>query len=62
MRKEGKQTKKNETLWELSFKHAFFLVRVVRMYYVPIATLNQNKRSRLLYLDDAQVKRNVRKH
>ena len=62
MRKEGKQTKKNKTLWELSFRHAFFLARVVRTYCVPIATLNQNKRSRLLYLDDAQVKRNVRKH
>ena len=62
MRKEGKQTKKNKTLWELSFQYAFFLVRIVRTYCVPIATLNQNKRSRLLYLDDAQVKRNVRKH
>ena len=27
----------------------------VRMYYVPIATLNQNKRTRLLYLGDAQI-------
>ena len=26
-------------------------------YCVPIATLNQNKRTRLLYLDDAQIKR-----
>ena len=28
-----------------------------RTYCVPIATLNQNKRTRLLYLDDAQIKR-----
>ena len=56
MRKEGKQTKKNKTLWEISFRHAFYLVRVVRTYCVPIATY------RLLYLGDAQVKRNVRKH
>ena len=27
----------------------------VRTYCVPIATLNQNKRTRLLYLDDAQI-------
>ena len=56
--------------WELSFRHAFYLVRVVRVawpvyvrtYCVPTATLNQNKRSRLLYLGDAQVKRDVRQH
>ena len=29
-RKEGKQTKKNKTLWELSFQHALYLVRVVQ--------------------------------
>ena len=29
----------------------------VRMYCVPIATLNQNKRSRLLYFGDAQIER-----
>ena len=53
---------------ELSFRHSFYLVRVVlvedirvawlvyvRTYYVPIATLNQNKRSRLRYLGDAQI-------
>ena len=28
----------------------------VRTYCVPIATLNQNKRTRLLYLGDAQIK------
>ena len=27
----------------------------VRTYWVPIATLNQNKRTRLLYLGDAQI-------
>ena len=27
----------------------------IRTYYVPIATLNQNKRSPLLYLGDAQI-------
>ena len=55
-------------LAELSFRHAFSLVRVVlvadihvawlvyvRTYCVPIATLNQNGRSRLLYLGDAQI-------
>jgi len=31
----------------------------VRTYCVPIATLNQNKRSRLLYLGDAQITREV---
>ena len=55
---------------ELSLQHAFYLVRVVRVaeiirvawvvyvrtYCVPTATLNQNKRSRLLYLGDAQIK------
>ena len=69
-RKEGKQTKKNKMPWELSFRHAYYLVRVVRVawpvyvrtYCVPTATLNQNKRSRLLYLGDAQVKRDVRQH
>ena len=53
---------------ELSFRHAFSLVRFVlvadihvarlvyvRTYCVPIATLNQNGRSRLLYLGDAQI-------
>ena len=54
---------------KLSFRHAFYLVGVVRVadiirvawlvyvrtYCVPIATLNQNKRSRLLYLGDAQI-------
>ena len=29
----------------------------IRTYCVPIATLNQNKRTRLLYLGDAQIKR-----
>ena len=28
-----------------------------RTYCVPIATLNQNKRTRLLYLGDAQIER-----
>ena len=55
-------------LAELSFCHVFSLVRVVlvadihvawlvyvRTYCVPIATLNQNGRSRLLYLGDAQI-------
>ena len=55
---------------ELSLGHPFYLVRVVCVaeiirvawlvyigtYCVPIATLNQNKRSRLLYLGDAQIK------
>ena len=49
-------------LTELSFRHCFQLVRLVRVtdihvawlvyvrtYCVPIATLSQNKRSRLLY-------------
>ena len=79
-RGEGKQKKKtttttttttkNKTLWELSFRHAFYLVRVVRVadirvawlvyirtYCVPIATLNQNERSQLHYLGDAQIKK-----
>ena len=58
-------------LTELSFRHAFHLVRVigvpdihiawlvylayVRTLCVPIVTLNQNKRSRLLYLGNAQI-------
>ena len=55
-------------LTELSFRHAFYLVRIVRVedvrvawrvyvrtYCVPIVPLNQNKRSRLLHLGDAQV-------
>ena len=50
-------------LTELSFRHGFQLVRVVRVadihvawlvyvrtYCVPIAASSQNKRSRLLYL------------
>ena len=55
---------------ELSLRHAFYVVRVVRVaeiirvawlvyirtYCVPIATSNQNRRSRLLYLGDAQTK------
>ena len=53
---------------ELSFRHAFYFVRDVRVadipvawlayvrtYYVPIATLNHSKRSPLLDLDDAQI-------
>ena len=31
----------------------------VRMFCVPIATLNQNKRTQLLYLGDAQIIRNI---
>ena len=55
-------------LAELSFRDVFYLVRDVRVgdilvawlvyvrtYCGPIATLNQNKRSRLLYLGDAQI-------
>ena len=55
-------------LAELSFRHTFNLVRVVRVaniyvpwfayirtYCVPIASSNQNKRYRLLYLGDAQI-------
>ena len=56
-------------LAELSFWHAFYLiVRVIhvanihvtclvyiRMFCVPIATLNQNKWSQLLYLANAQI-------
>ena len=30
-----------------------------RTYCVPTATLNQNRRTRLLYLGDAQIKREV---
>ena len=49
---------------QLSFLHGFYLVRVVIhvawlacgcTYCVPLATLNQNKRSRFLYLGDAQI-------
>ena len=56
-------------LAELSFRHAFHIVRAVcvadilvpwlvyvRMYSVPIATLNQNKRTRLIYFGDAQIR------
>ena len=56
-------------LAELSFWHAFYLiVRVIHVanihvtclvyihtFCVPIATLNQNKRSQLLYLANAQI-------
>ena len=46
-RGEGKQkkttttttTKKNKTLWELSFRHAFYLVRVVRLADIHVAWL-----------------------
>ena len=57
-------------LTELSLRHGFYLVPVVGManihvtwlvyvhtYCVPIATLNQNKPSRLLYLGHAQITR-----
>ena len=57
-------------LTELSLRHGFYVVRVVgmanihvtwlvyvRTYCVPIATLNQNKPSRLLYLGHAQITR-----
>ena len=59
-------------LAELSFWYAFYLVQDVHVadirvawlvyiytYCVPIATLNQNKRSRLLYLGDMQTIINV---
>ena len=59
----------NTVLAELSFRHAFYIVLVVRVvdirlawlvyfrtYSVPISTLAQNKRSRKLYLGDAQIK------
>ena len=65
-----KQNKTNKTLWDLSFRHAFYLVRVVhvadigvswfvyiRSYCVPIATSNQNERSRLRYLGEAQIRK-----
>ena len=56
-------------LAELSFWHAFYLiVRVIRVanihvtclvyictFCMPFATLNQNKRSQLLYLANAQI-------
>ena len=50
-------------LAELSFRHTFNLVRVVRVanslfkfaLCVPIVSLNQNRRYRLLYLGDAQI-------
>ena len=45
-RGEGKQTKtttttttKNKTLWELSFRYAFYLVRVVRVADIRVAWL-----------------------
>ena len=44
-RGEGKQktttttTTKNKTLWELSFRHAFYLVRVVRLADIHVAWL-----------------------
>ena len=47
--------------WELSFQYAFYLVQDIRiawlvyMYCLPIATLNQNKQPRLLYLGDVQI-------
>ena len=50
-------------LAELSFRDAFDLVELFAWlvyalkYCVPIATLNQNKRSQLLYLGDAQITR-----
>ena len=57
-------------LTELSLWHGFYLVPgvgmanihatwlvYVRTYCVPIATLNQNKPSRLLYLGHAQITR-----
>ena len=37
-----------------AYFHVEWLV-YVRTYCVPIATLNKNKRTRLLYLDDAQI-------
>ena len=53
---------------ELSFRHAFYLVRDVRVADIHVAwlvyirtccvailTLDQNKRSRLLCLDEAQI-------
>ena len=56
-------------LAELSFRHAFYLVRVVRVvdigvawlvyfrtYSVPVSSLTQNKRSRKLCLGDAKIK------
>ena len=56
-------------LAELSFRHAFHIVRAVRvadilvhwlvyvrMYCVLFTTLNQNKRTRLIYLGDAQIR------
>ena len=70
MLKNNNNNKKNKTLRELSLAHAFYLVRVVRVadisvtwlvyvrtYCVPIATLNQNERSRLHFLGDAQIKK-----
>ena len=70
MQNNNNNKKKNKTLRELSFGHAFYLVRVdcvadirviwpvyVRTYCVPIATLNQNERSRLHFLGDAQIKK-----
>ena len=49
-------------LGELSFRHAFVQVDSRRLAClrfrtccVPIATLNQNKRSRLLYLGNVQI-------
>ena len=49
------------------FPDAFYLVRDIRiawlvyihMYCVPIATLNQNKQSQLLYLGDVQIIINI---
>ena len=70
MLKNNNNNKKNKTLRELSLAHAFYLVRVVRVadisvtwlvyvrtYCVPIATLNQNERSRLHFLGDAQIRK-----
>ena len=64
-KKENKKNNNNNTLCGLSFRHAFYLTPVVRVvwpvyvrtYCVPIATFTQNKRTRLLYLGDAQVEK-----
>ena len=52
----------NTLLGKLSFPHAFVQIDSRRLAClrfrtscVPIATLNQNKRSRLLYLGNAQI-------
>ena len=38
-KQKNKQTKKSKTLWELSFRHAFYLVQVVRVADVRVAWL-----------------------